>query len=258
MSYEQTDPKEKTHTNDPNIDDRNGSINDRINLLLRGRTTRKAAQDWDIPLSTLSAYLSRGSMPSADRAFQIANSENTTVEWLLTGDDTLSAKADRSVSQVIPTRYVEKFNVAASAGGGSYIEEESVEEYYPFSDEFLKRNRLSHAELLIVEARGDSMAPYIESEDDLLLKRVEFNTDKALSGVHVISIDGQLKVKRLEYSIQRNGYRIISDNPEYPEEFIDHDELMQGRMRVIGEVVRVMGRPSQPASQPASQGLEDA
>ncbi|MFW1345427.1 LexA family transcriptional regulator [Vibrio parahaemolyticus] len=254
MSYNEADLDKEKHANDPNIEARNGSIAERLKALANGRGARELAPIWNMSASTINSYVLRGSIPSLDRALSIAIAEGVDLNWLATGESLgeIETRPMKSTPhQALSIRNVEKFNVAASAGGGSYIEEESVEEYYPFSDEFLKRNRLSHAELLIVEAKGDSMAPYIESGDDLLLKRVEFNADKALSGVHVISIDGHLKVKRLEYSIQRNGYRIISDNPEYPEEFINHEELMQDRMRVIGEVVMVMGRPSQPASQPA-------
>ncbi|MEF1331113.1 LexA family transcriptional regulator, partial [Vibrio sp. M260121] len=243
MSYKKADHDLKIERRDPNFEEKKGSITERLNSLLKGRSLRAAAKDWDIPLSTVTAYVSKGSTPSADKAYQIANIENVTVEWLVTGNEP-SRQQTKNLESFFKFVKVPKYGVLASAGGGTYIEEESIEEYFPFSDEYLKRNRLSHAELLIVEAKGDSMAPYIESGDDLLLKRVEFNADKVLSGVHVISIDGQLRVKRLEYSIQRSGYRIISDNPEYPEEFIDHEELMQDRMRVIGEVVMVMGRPS--------------
>ncbi|MEF1158021.1 S24 family peptidase [Vibrio parahaemolyticus] len=255
MSYIKTDPKEKKHANDPNISDRKGSISERLRLLANRGKTREVAQKWGVSTSTLDRYINQGSMPSIDRAITIAEAEHVSLQWLATGcgedEEVESVSGEHEAFPNVRVSYIEKVNVAASAGGGSYIEEESIEEYYPFSDEYLKRNRLSHAELLIIEAKGDSMAPYIESGDDLLLKRVEFNADNVLSGVHVISIDGMLKVKRLQYSLQKNGYRIISDNPEYSEEFIGHDEIMQGRMRVIGEVVMVMGRPSQPASQPA-------
>ncbi|HBC3521274.1 TPA: XRE family transcriptional regulator [Vibrio parahaemolyticus] len=260
MSYKRTDPEEKNQPNDPNISDRKGSISERLRTLANRGKTREIAKKWGVSTSTLDRYINQGSMPSIDRAVAIAEAERVSLKWLATGcGENEEAESPSDDSEAFPNvriNYIEKVNVAASAGGGSYIDEESIEEYYPFSDEYLKRNRLSHAKLLIVEAKGDSMAPYIESGDDLLLKRVEFNADNVLSGVHVISIDGTLKVKRLQYSLQRNGYRIISDNPEYPEEFIDHEELTQDRMRVIGEVVMVMGRPSQPASQQASKQVK--
>ncbi|HIF6161015.1 TPA: XRE family transcriptional regulator [Vibrio parahaemolyticus] len=243
MSYKNSDHDSKIEHSDPNFEEKKGSITERLSSLLRGRSLRAVAKDWGIPLSTVTAYVSKGSIPSVDKAYQIANAENVTVEWLVTGEER-SQNQIKNNEPFFKFLKVPKFGVLASAGGGSYIEEECIEEYYPFSDEYLRRNRLSHADLLVVEAKGDSMAPCIESGDDLLLKRVEFNADNVLSGVHVISIDGMLKVKRLQYSLQRNGYRIISDNPEYPEEFIDHEELMQDRMRVVGEVVMIMGKPN--------------
>ncbi|MDF4337010.1 S24 family peptidase [Vibrio parahaemolyticus] len=221
-------------------------MSNRLETLLKGRSIRKAAQEWGIAFNTLRNWINSDSKAPFVAIAKIAKQEDVDLNWLAYGE-TSTHKVEQSKRHL----NVPKFGVLASAGGGSYIEEESVEDYYPFSLEYLRRLRVSHADLIIVEAHGDSMAPYIESGDDLLLKRVEFNADNVLSGVHVISIDGMLKVKRLQYSLQRNGYRIISDNPEYPEEFIGLEELMQDRMRVIGEVVMVMGRPSQPASQPA-------
>ncbi|EJB8688813.1 hypothetical protein C1S99_10695 [Vibrio parahaemolyticus] len=217
-------------------------MSNRLETLLKGRSIRKAAQEWGIAFNTLRNWINSESKAPFDAIAKIAKQEDVDLNWLAYGENSEHSKPEQ------PKRHlnVPKFGVLASAGGGSYIEEESIEDYYPFSLEYLRRLRISHADLIIVEAHGDSMAPYIESGDDLLLKRVEFNVDDALSGVHVISIDGQLRVKRLQYSIQRNGYRIISDNPGYPEEFVGHNELMQDRMRVIGEVVVVMGRPSQP------------
>ncbi|HBC3385067.1 TPA: helix-turn-helix domain-containing protein [Vibrio parahaemolyticus] len=249
MSYNKEDRERKNDICDPNYDEELGSINERLKYLSNKRTTRETAKLWGVSVASLNAYINRGSLPSVDKALRIANAEGVSLQWLATGNDERPDYGNKTndINNLVRIDYVEKFSVAASAGGGSYIEEERVEEYYPFSHEYLKRNRLLHADLLIIEARGDSMEPYIENGDDLLIKRVEFNTDNALSGIHVISIDGQLKVKRLQYSIQRNGYRIISDNPEYSEEFIEHEELMQNRMRVIGEVVVVMGRPSQAA-----------
>ena len=246
MGYKELDLEEKKELNDPNISSTNGSISERIKLLANGRGARELAPIWNMSASTINSYVLRGSMPSLDRALSIAQAEGVDLSWIATG--VALGEIETKVTPSSPSiKNIAKFNVAASAGGGSHIEEESVEEYYPFSDEYLKRNRLSHADLLIIEAKGDSMAPHIESGDDLLLKRVEHNGDRVLSGVHVITINGDLKVKRLEYSLQRNGYRIISDNSAYNEDFVSRSELEQGRMRVIGEVVMVMGRPSHPA-----------
>lgn len=242
MSYVNSDQHLKNGDFDPNKDSQFGSINDRIRELLKGRTTRKAAEDWGIPLSTLSAYLSRGSMPSADKVYKIMDKEGVSLEWLVTGKESEPAQKEAKDTSYIPLVYVEKHNVVASAGGGAHVDEESVVDYYPFSMEYLKKQRISHCDLSIIEARGDSMEPTIESGDDIVIAKWYDSDNMASQGVHVINLDGDLRVKRLKYDIANDGYRIISDNPLYKEEFVKRAEL--DRMRIIGEVVMVMGAPS--------------
>lgn len=241
MSYTESDQDNKKRNFDPFLEEGKGSIKERISYLLKGRTTRQAAKDWKIPLSTLGTYLSRGTMPSADKAFNIANKEGVTVEWLVTGE----TPQEQSLPAVVThERILEKpkYNIVASAGGGSFIDTETPVEYYPFTYSFLKRRRLLHADLCVIEAHGESMEPTIENGDELLLKLMHEPSSKPLEGVYVINLDNTLRVKRLEFDIIRDGYRIISDNKLYQEEFIGRDELE--RMTVIGEVAIVMGKPS--------------
>ncbi len=49
-------------------------------------------------------------------------------------------------------------------------------------------------------------------------------------------------VKRLEYSIQNDGYRILCDNRLYAESFVAKSELTK-RLTIIGRVVRQLGAP---------------
>jgi len=223
------------------------SVHDRIESLMNGRTGRECAQDWDVAHSTLVTLLHRRSDPKLSMLLKIANAEGVTIDWLAKGEPV--AVKEKEVPSVFHERIIEKpkFNVAASAGGGSFIDTETPVEYYPFTYSYLKRRRLLHAELCIIEARGESMEPTIEDGDDLLLKLMSEPSSKALEGVYVINIDNQLRVKRLEFDVVRDGYRIISDNKIYPVEFIDRDDLE--RMNVIGEVAMVMGKPSKGLSE---------
>ncbi|MFV0448632.1 MAG: S24 family peptidase [Vibrio sp.] len=241
MSCRESDQGRANDITDPFVDMRKGSIKDRLLELKKGRSNRKLAEAWDIPLSTLTGYINRGSIPPVDTAFSIAIKEGVSIEWLVTGEDN---EPESTICPITNERIYEmpKYNVAASAGGGAFIDTEVPIEYYPFSHNYLKRHRLLHAELCIIEAYGDSMEPTIESGDDLLLKLIKTESDKPFEGIYVIDFDGKLRVKRLEYSVSRDGYKVISDNAAYSEEFISRSELKS--LRVIGEVVLVMGKPS--------------
>ncbi len=239
MSYKESDQERKNSNYDPFLEERKGSISERLIELAKTRTIRETAKLWGVSTATVSLYTKKGGMPSLDRSIVIANNEGVSLNWLAMGIDD-----DKKTASTTHERILEKpkYNVAASAGGGSFIDTETPVEYYPFTYSFLKRRRLLHADLCVIEAYGDSMEPTLESGDDLLLKLMPELSDKPLEGVYVINIDNQLRVKRLEYSMAKDGYRIISDNNLYPEEFIDRDDLE--RMNVIGEVVMVMGTPS--------------
>ncbi len=221
------------------------SVHSRIESLMNGRTGRECAHDWDVPHSTLVTLLHRRSDPKLSMLLKIANAEDVTIDWLAKGGVVIAEEKDHG--STFYERIIEKpkFNVVASAGGGSFIDTEVPVEYYPFSYSYLKRRRLLHADLCVIEARGESMEPTIEDGDDLLLKLMPEPSSKALEGVYVVNIDNQLRVKRLEFDVLKDGYRIISDNRIYPEEFIDRDDLE--RMKVIGEVAMVMGKPSKVA-----------
>lgn len=240
MSYNESDQEEKKRNYDPFLDEGKGSIKERLVQLKKGRTNRQLADDWGVPLSTLTGYINRGSTPPVDTAFSIATKEGVSIEWLVTGEAPIDMKKSSSTHELVLEK--PKYNVVASAGGGSFIDTEVPIEYYPFTHRFLKRRRLLHADLCVIEARGESMEPTIEDGDELLLKLMHEPSSKALEGVYVVNIDNQLRVKRLEFDVIRDGYRIISDNKLYPEEFIDRDAL--DRMKVIGEVALVMGAPS--------------
>ncbi|MGX9458562.1 hypothetical protein ACWU37_16670 [Photobacterium damselae subsp. damselae] len=61
------------------------TISDRLIALKKGRTNRETASDWEIPLSTLTGYINRGSMLPADTAISIAQKENVSISWLIHG-----------------------------------------------------------------------------------------------------------------------------------------------------------------------------
>lgn len=243
MSYEKEDLESSKGLNDPNNDNKNGSIAERLKMLSSKRTTRETSKRWGISVASLNAYINKGSVPSLERALTIANSEGVSLNWIATGEDEPQQASNYKEKTLIT---IPKYNVSASAGGGCYIDEEYVVESIEVSPNWLKHRNLTGKKLCIIRADGNSMEPSIDDGDDLLIDLGEIDNQKALEGVYVICIDDILRVKRLEYSIVDNGYRILSDNPLYKEELVRREELE--RMRVIGKVVMVMGKPARPPS----------
>ncbi len=239
-SYKEKTSEEKNEKKQFFQNDIKNRFAQRLEEAMAGEANLSFAQKCGISEATIRKYKKAETTPNLEILESIAKVSGKTIQWLLGVED--KPEEPKHINLGTNITHIEKFNVIASAGGGAYIDTEVVAELYPFSIEFLKRHRLSHADLCIIEARGDSMEPTLSSGDDLLIDRKEFTPHKVLQGIHVISIDGELKVKRLEFDLVKDGYRIISDNALYEEDFIERKDL--NRMRVIGEVMMVMGKPS--------------
>lgn len=67
------------------------SIQDRLKVLMNGRSLRKVAADWGFPYSTLNNYFAKGTMPGVDVLIAVSEVERVSIEWLITGRTTTSA-----------------------------------------------------------------------------------------------------------------------------------------------------------------------
>lgn len=248
----------KTEQKDPILQTQIGSlktVSERVRYLIGESSVNSKAKVWGVPTSTIAGMLERGTEPSIRNAVKIADAEGITLQWLATGIGPMRADhakdSQEKNRQQAPTNSISipMYEVEAAAGAGSWISEENVTDYWYFPQSWLRLERLEHADLCIINTIGDSMTPHINHGDRLLVK-LNINREKALEGVFVINLDGNLRVKRLEFSLAPVGYRVMSDNEMYQEEFVPASEMHQ-RLYVIGEVVRVFGAP---ASQPASKG----
>lgn len=129
--------------------------------------------------------------------------------------------------------FVARHQVSASAGHGAVINDETVVDYLAFRRSWVAQTLgLDPQRLALIDARGDSMSPTIESGDLLLL-----DTRKGLSasdGIYVINLGGALLVKRLR--IKMSGeVDVMSDNPRYASESLTGSELE--RLVIVGRVV---------------------
>lgn len=61
------------------------SIQDRLKVLMNGRSLRKVAADWGFPYSTLNNYFAKGTMPGVDVLIAVSEVEQVSIEWLITG-----------------------------------------------------------------------------------------------------------------------------------------------------------------------------
>lgn len=187
-----------------------------------------------ISLTTLHSYLN-GSGMKLDTVIKISEACGVRPSWLAFGDDDLrpvpmSMTQSMNAGDYVPIR---RLNVEASAGPGALIGSEQLVEHLAFKEDWLRRHiRRRPDQLVLIEARGDSMEPTI-GDGDLLLVDTSA-AEIATSALHVLDVEGELLVKRLERRLDGTVI-VISDNPRYAEQIITKADRKS--LRIIGQVL---------------------
>ncbi|HET9335768.1 MAG TPA: S24 family peptidase [Sphingomicrobium sp.] len=105
--------------------------------------------------------------------------------------------------------------VRASAGPGSFADEESSRPYFAFDPKWLKSITASPASRLsVIRVEGDSMAPTLSAGDDILVDLAD-GPERLRDGIYVLRVDGALLVKRLAIHPVGRRVTVQSDNPAY-------------------------------------------
>ncbi|NCP11370.1 MAG: helix-turn-helix transcriptional regulator [Sphingomonadales bacterium] len=119
--------------------------------------------------------------------------------------------------------------------GGTYLDDVDPEtRLEPFPLSFIRRYTKAKAEdLVIADGLGDSMAPTIGSNDQMLIDR-SVDTVRIADQIWAFSFGGVGMVKRLRPRPD-GSIAILSDNPSVPEDRAVDDELF-----VIGRVVAIV------------------
>lgn len=128
------------------------------------------------------------------------------------------AVAPWSIGDPVPDYEVELpvLNVEASAGDGLLVDDEHVRNRLRFQREWLRKKGVNVADAALIYATGDSMAPYIQAGDLVLIDTSQRNLVD--DEVFVIrNGHGELRIKRLQ-RLYDGRIRLKSDNPAYAPE----------------------------------------
>lgn len=150
------------------------------------------------------------------------------IEWLLNGTGDKYAGSD--TSKLLP---VPQYAIQASAGGGSLVEAEPIEQHLTLSREWLAREGIASNDLIGIYAQGDSMEPTITNGDSLLIDR-DRNMIGSDGGIYVINYEGELFVKRVQKLLD-GRIAVTSDNKNHMSIEISKHDLE--RLKIIGRVV---------------------
>lgn len=126
---------------------------------------------------------------------------------------------------------VDIYNVQASAGHGSIIEDEEIVSRLAFPPGYLQRiTKSSPANLAIISVKGDSMLPTLADDDLVMVDTGKTSLD--FDGLFVLRFGEALHVKRIARA-EIGKVRIISDNRgAYPA-----IEIRKEEVGVVGKVI---------------------
>ena len=168
--------------------------------------------------------------PRLSNILAIAQASGVDASWLATGAPPADVPAPAG-HEGFPA--VPRYDVALSAGHGSFIERAEQLDSIPFTADFFTR-RLGRGPkgLAIVDARGDSMEPTISDRD---LVMIDTTDTRLVPAIWAFTLDDAVLVKRL--SPAPGGLEVVSDNPLYGRQQLDAAQA--GQIHLIGRVVWV-------------------
>lgn len=129
------------------------------------------------------------------------------------------------------------YDARFSAGPGSIVEPgQEPEGYRLFEAQWLRAlTSAAPDRLAVVRVDGDSMRETLDDGDFVLIDRSETRIGR--QGIYALRVGDSCWVKRLSVSLKDRIVKVISDNPRYPEDQLQEDEL-----ELLGRVLMIVAR----------------
>lgn len=218
------------------------SIGARIKLARNSRGMKVADLAKRVGLAGSTIYdLERGDSTGTGKLHKFAKALDVRLEWLEHGLGPMRAESQSMLPGIgdldDPNEYVTKVRGAKAAAGSGHIafEHEEVDGSHAFKRSWLRQKGIhSITRCRMVEVEGDSMSPYLE-HGDIVLVNMDDTTVRD-GQVYVVALDGELLVKRLFKQID-GGVELRSDNPapRYAARHVAGEQLEL--LRILGRVV---------------------
>lgn len=179
---------------------------------------------------------------------EVAKALNTSSDFLIYGDEFVRQQSgtlndfvivggEHSGENPSAEEYilVPQFDIYGSCGSGAVIDSVEVKGGLVFAKKWLREQNLpSQDDLRVIYAKGDSMFPFIEDGQVLLVNPHDI-TPKS-NKVYFLCIDGQYYVKRLINMVTH--WVIRSDNPDkvqYPDIMLSIDDI-RDKVEIEGRI----------------------
>lgn len=197
-------------------------------------TKRAAAKVIGRTDETLASYLGAVTRAPFGAVAKLAQAKGVSLDWLWTGEGPMRGGITQPSLPVDGFVYIPRYgDVRASAGSGQLVAGEGISDFLAFREDWVRfRLRRNPANLVVIEAVGDSMAPTIENGDIMLMDKAE--TRIRDSAIYVLASGDEAIVKRVERKFD-GTIKIISDNPVYETVTVTAQQVPD--LRVLGRVV---------------------
>jgi transcriptional regulator with XRE-family HTH domain len=180
----------------------------------------------------------RRSKPNAELLASIAAKLEVDLQWLLTGATGALHRPARIEVGGEHLVLIPFFDVQASAGAGSLVDQERVRGRLAFRADWVHGElKVPPESLALITATGDSMQPTV-GHNDLLLLNIH---ETAVTGdaIYAVQMHDVLLIKRVQLLV--DGTLVIrSDNPAYGEQRVRPEEAPS--LRIVGRVVWIAKR----------------
>lgn len=213
-------------------------IGNRIRRTRGEETQKEFAKKLIFSSSYLSEVESGKTKPSLELLLKISQITNYSLHWLLTGQGPLFIEATESMVREDSASYgaldeftlVPRFSPADEAGTVVKGIEERGRDRYAFRRAWL-HSRGKVEDLVLIEARGDSMDPTIADGDVVLIDRSPRQV--VVGNMYALRFKNAVMIKRLQPTGAAR-IKVMSDNKLYDSYEID---LEAGDIEIIGQVI---------------------
>ncbi|EGI5344683.1 bacteriophage CI repressor [Salmonella enterica subsp. enterica serovar Sandiego] len=108
-------------------DNQRETVIERLHQLVKNRPLRNVAKAWGIPRSTLNNYFYRGSTPKLEVLKRISEQEGVTVEWLISGNDSIKPERNHSSCKPLSPANKAERNIQAIVNALEGLDEDEQE-----------------------------------------------------------------------------------------------------------------------------------
>jgi len=215
-------------------------INNRITISRKskGFTQKYLAEKLNISVPTMNHYETGKRIPSSEFLARLAKMVECDPGWLLSGEGKMQIKEEHCYPPMLSTLegfvLVPRYNISASAGGGSIVHSEQIVDHLAFKADWVyKELGTDPKNLILVHSIGDSMEPTIRAGDLLLVDRSKSRVKG--EGIYLINLDNGLMVKRIEWLLDGSAV-IRGDNPVASREQVLTSSDLEN-LQLLGRVV---------------------